>query len=103
MSHEVDGTGEVDRAAFIVRGRVQGVGFRWSTVQRARDLGLEGSVWNRPDGAVEVHVRGSADSLAALVGWLGEGPRHAKVDHVETIPPRAPADVAGFRVVEPGG
>jgi acylphosphatase len=103
MSLEAEGASGVERAAFVVRGRVQGVGFRWSTVRRARDLDLEGSVWNRPDGGVEVHARGSADALAALASWLGEGPAHAKVDRVETIAPGAPAEGPGFQVRRPEG
>jgi acylphosphatase len=86
------------RRAFVVRGRVQGVGFRWSTAQRARELGLEGAVWNRRDGAVEVHVRGSRPDVTAFAGWLSEGPPAARVAGVEVIEPGPSADVRGFQI-----
>jgi acylphosphatase len=67
----------------VVRGRVQGVGFRYSTVRRARDLGLTGWVRNRRDGSVELVAQGTAAAVAALVAWCGHGPSSARVDDVE--------------------
>lgn len=72
-------------AAYRVRGRVQGVGFRWWTRSRARGLGLAGTVRNCPDGSVEVKVRGPADAVARLCGMLGQGPPGSRVDQVEEI------------------
>lgn len=69
---------------FVVRGRVQGVMFRYATAERAQPLGLSGKVWNRDDGAVEVIAEGDPAALAELERWLHEGPPHARVDHVET-------------------
>lgn len=80
------GTDEEGRRAFEVFGRVQGVGFRWSTTRRARSLGLAGTVRNRPDGAVEVHAAGDPEDLDALRGWLDTGPRAAEVEEVREIP-----------------
>ena len=74
-------------AAYRVRGRVQGVGFRWWTRSRARGLGLAGTVRNCPDGSVEVRVRGPADAVAALRTLLGQGPPGSRVDRVEDLPP----------------
>ena len=55
---------------FRIRGRVQGVGFRWWTRGRASDLGLRGTVGNRPDGTVEVHAVGDVDTLEVFAaGW----------------------------------
>jgi hypothetical protein len=62
------------RRAFVVRGRVQGVGFRWSTAQRARELGLEGAVWNRRDGAYDVIVVGGGHA-GRRGGCRGRGAR----------------------------
>lgn len=76
------------RQGYEVTGRVQGVGFRWSTTQTARQLGLSGTVRNRDDGAVEVHAEGSADALRELEDWLQEGPRAARVEEVREIPAR---------------
>jgi acylphosphatase len=48
---------------FIIRGRVQGVGFRYFTRKTAISLGVAGEVWNRSDGAVEAIVEHSDSSL----------------------------------------
>ncbi len=87
-----------ERAAWRISGRVQGVGFRWYTVQEARELGVEGRVWNRPDGTVEVQARGSPGALAALRRWLQTGPPAARVTAVVSVRVGPPADADGFRV-----
>jgi len=68
---------------FTVHGRVQGVGFRYSTVQRARMLKLAGYVRNRVDGSVEVWAEGSDTALNSLYAWLQQGPTMARVERVE--------------------
>ncbi|HEX2187842.1 MAG TPA: acylphosphatase [Longimicrobiaceae bacterium] len=73
-------------AAYRVRGRVQGVGFRWWTRSRARGLGLAGTVRNCPDGSVEVRVRGPHDAVAALRDLLRRGPPGSHVELVEELP-----------------
>lgn len=65
---------------FLVRGRVQGVGFRAATQREALRLGLRGSANNLPDGAVRVRAFGSAVALDALAQYLAQGPRFARVD-----------------------
>lgn len=62
-----------------IEGRVQGVGFRWSTKRRADELGLAGWVRNLPNGSVEVFVQGPAAAVAAMERWLGVGPTSARV------------------------
>jgi acylphosphatase len=71
------------RVHLIVKGRVQGVYFRASTVQQARHLGLTGWVMNRRDGSVEVLAEGPSDRLEELVAWCGQGPPGARVEQVE--------------------
>jgi DNA ligase D-like protein (predicted 3'-phosphoesterase) len=66
-----------------VRGAVQGVGFRYETVERAHDLGVLGWVRNEDDGTVLVHAEGPDEAVDALVEWLGKGPRDAAVEEVE--------------------
>ena len=66
-----------------VRGRVQGVGFRWFVRERARALGLTGWVRNRDDGSVEVLAQGDERSLRQLRSLLGMGPSGASVSAVE--------------------
>ena len=67
---------------FLVRGRVQGVGFRWFVEREAHTLGIAGWVRNDPDGSVEVLAVGNSQQLAGLRARLQEGPRAARVDNV---------------------
>lgn len=76
----------MERREWQVRGRVQGVGFRWSTRAEARKLGLVGWVRNESDGSVRAAAAGPGDGLDALERWLGEGPAAARVEAVEREP-----------------
>ncbi len=67
----------------VVTGQVQGVGFRASVVERARQLGVLGWVRNGEDGSVQVHAEGAQEALEQLVAFLGTGPAGARVDDVE--------------------
>jgi len=67
----------------FVRGRVQGVAFRYHTLKRAEELGVRGWVRNLPDGRVEVRAQGAPSVLEAFVGWLARGPAWARVDEVD--------------------
>jgi acylphosphatase len=67
----------------IVRGRVQGVGFRLSTLRKAGSLALCGWVMNRDDGTVELVAQGPREALDTLLGWLSCGPAGARVSAVE--------------------
>lgn len=77
---------EIESRAWTVSGRVQGVGFRYFVVERARSLGLVGWTLNREDGSVEVQARGPADALAGLEAALRAGPAHAVVLSVSPVP-----------------
>lgn len=70
----------------VARGRVQGVGYRYSVLAQARVLGVLGWVRNEDDGAVRVHAEGPETAVGALVRFLHEGPPGAEVDAVETEP-----------------
>jgi len=83
---------------YIVRGRVQGVGFRWFVDSEARQLGLAGWVRNNFDGTVEVLAIGSEQQLAALRKKLERGPRAARVDEVQEIPAEPVAGLNTFRI-----
>lgn len=82
---------------FRVRGRVQGVGFRYFAGQSARALGVRGWVRNDDDGSVEVYAVGSAAQLSDLAGLLWKGPRWAEVRGVDET--EAPVEsYSGFSV-----
>jgi acylphosphatase len=89
---------EVARARIRVRGLVQGVAFRMSTVDEARRLGLEGWVRNLADGSVEAEAQGARERVEALVHWCHRGPPAARVEGVD-VEWQAPGDGMGaFRV-----
>ena len=71
---------------FLIRGVVQGVGFRHATHREARRLGLSGWVRNRADGSVEAVAVGTERQLDALQRWVQRGPPAAIVDTVEATP-----------------
>ncbi|MHB1191618.1 MAG: acylphosphatase [Longimicrobiales bacterium] len=85
-------SGELEARGYVVRGRVQGVGFRWFTQRAGIRLGLAGHVGNRPDGAVEVHARGTAEALQSFEAALRQGPAASRVDTLLRVPadPRTP-------------
>jgi acylphosphatase len=67
------------RAHMVVRGLVQGVGFRWFVARRANALGLTGYARNLIDGAVEIEAEGDRSLVEALIGDVRVGPRSAHV------------------------
>ena len=67
----------------IVRGRVQGVGFRFSTRLQAGELGVSGWAKNLHDGSVEVVMCGEASAVMLLTNWLGTGPSSSVVTSVD--------------------
>ena len=66
----------------LIRGVVQGVGFRYAMAAQARLLGVTGWVRNRRDGTVEAMIAGAAESVAAMLAWSNHGPADASVDQV---------------------
>jgi len=75
----------------VIRGVVQGVGFRWFAVHEAQALGLSGWVKNRRDGSVEVAADGDSRALEAFQKRVTEGPPGATVDAIETLGDRPDA------------
>ncbi|HEY3540937.1 MAG TPA: acylphosphatase [Gaiellaceae bacterium] len=71
------------RRHVVLHGRVQGVGFRFSLLERARARGVAGWVRNRGDGTVEGVFEGDGDVVDALVEWCHRGPRGATVTDVD--------------------
>ncbi len=68
---------------FLIRGRVQAVGFRYFVVHAAEGLGVAGWTRNLSDGGVEVLAQAPADVIEALAAELAVGPRSARVDSIE--------------------
>jgi acylphosphatase len=81
----------------LVRGRVQGVGYRAWTERAARALDLDGWVRNRADGSVEAAFAGAEAAVAAMVARCAEGPRGAAVTDV-AVAQDAAAVEPGFRI-----
>ena len=69
----------------VVRGRVQGVGFRWFVREAARALGVAGWVRNHPDGSVEVAATGEEAAIRSLRMALATGPTEASIATVDDI------------------
>jgi acylphosphatase len=67
---------------YLVKGRVQGVGFRWFVQREAAEIGLRGWVRNTEDGHVEIVAAGSAEDLSELKTALHKGSRGSRVDAV---------------------
>ena len=82
---------------YLVRGRVQGVGYRYFVLREAEGLGVTGFARNLPDGSVEVVAEGDDPLLATLEERLRKGPSFAKVAGVERaeVPARGGA---GFHI-----
>ena len=80
-----------------VAGRVQGVGFRYATAEKALFLGVGGYVRNLPDRRVEVLACGEESAVIALRNWLWQGPQPARVSGVqcEILPLQ---DIQSFRI-----
>lgn len=83
---------------FLVRGRVQGVGFRWFVEREAHILGVAGWVRNNADGRVEVLAQGTPEQLDALSLRLREGPRAARVDDVDESEAKLTDGMKTFRI-----
>jgi len=83
---------------YIVRGRVQGVGFRWFVEREAHTLGIAGWVRNNHDCSVEVLAQGNRHQLSGLHSRLREGPRAARVDTVDVSDASPVAGLNSFRI-----
>ena len=86
------------RVRLVIRGRVQGVGFRGFAAREAGGLGVAGGVLNRSDGAVEVEAEGGLDQLARLLEALRAGPAGAHVTGIEEHWSEGPPRYREFRV-----
>ena len=74
------------RLRLLVRGAVQGVGFRWFARETAQQLGVAGWVRNCPDGSVEIAVGGDDSRVEQFAAAIARGPHHASVSEVSRDP-----------------
>lgn len=82
----------------IVKGLVQGVFFRQSTLEEAARRGLAGTVRNLPDRTVEIVVRGPASLVDELLAWARRGPPSARVDALEVTEMAPDPALAPFHI-----
>lgn len=66
-----------------ISGCVQGVGFRYSALNKAKDLGITGFVKNKYDGSVYIEAEGEENILLSFIEWCKNGPSWSRVDKVE--------------------
>ena len=90
------------RAHVFVSGRVQGVGFRYSTFDLAAELNLGGWVRNLPDGRVEAVFEGDEDAVRRAVEWCRAGPPGAFVERVSLEWQPATGEFEEFRIERSG-
>jgi len=83
---------------YIVKGRVQRVGFRFFVENAAQREGIQGYVRNQHDGSVEIVAEGDIEALQRFEMALRRGPAGARVDDVDTIEVEPSSRFAGFRV-----
>lgn len=86
------------RMRAVVRGRVQGVSYRWYTVREAERLGLSGWVRNLADGSVELEAEGEETRLQELLTWCKQGPPAARVTDVAATWLPATGEDGSFRI-----
>ncbi|MCK6080268.1 acylphosphatase [Microbacterium sp. EYE_5] len=86
------------RIRLVVRGVVQGVGFRFTMQHMAQQAGATGWVRNRGDGTVQAEVQGTASAVEAVVDWAARGPRGGSVDDVAMTEIEPLSDETGFEI-----
>ena len=86
------------RVKAIISGRVQGVWFRASTLEKALEYGVRGTVRNLPDGRVELVAEGEDACVDRLLRWAERGPTMAVVDRVELENPPRDREFTDFRI-----
>ncbi len=80
----------------VIRGRVQGVGFRFSIADVARDCGVVGWVRNRRDGSVEAFLQGDTNAVQRVADWCRRGPAGARVADVDVTEAAVDTSLSDF-------
>ena len=84
---------------FVIKGRVQGVGYRYFAIRAAAQSGVVGTVRNLPDGSVEAIAEGSDDAITEFREALAKGPSYADVTSVDETRLQPTGSYRGFDVV----
>jgi len=84
----------------FIKGKVQGVGFRAFTKERADEVGVKGWVRNLADGRVESVMQGKSEAVEKLLESVRKGPRSSRVDGVEAKEEKIGEEFRDFRVIE---
>lgn len=87
------------RTHIYVSGKVQGVFFRSSTRDKAKELALTGWVRNLDDGRVEAVFEGEKENVDKMVEWAWKGPEYARVEKVENTPEEYTGEFGGFVIL----
>lgn len=82
----------------IVSGRVQGVAFRYFTVQQAYQFRILGNVRNTADGKVKIIAVGDEVNLESFIEAVKQGPRLARVDDIQILPLKSHREFTNFRI-----
>ena len=87
------------KAAHVhISGRVQGIGFRWQTRLRAKELKIEGWIRNNPDGTVEAFIQGNEEAIIHMIQWFKDGPPGAKVEALDLSWQKPNPKIKGFNI-----
>lgn len=86
------------RVKITVKGKVQGVWYRQSTLEIATKLDIKGWVRNLPDGDVEITAEGEAEALESLIEWCKKGPPLAVVKEVKVVEQPYIGDLTKFQI-----
>ena len=81
-----------------IAGRVQDVGFRWNSREKARELNLSGWVQNTSDDTVQILAQGSPENLEQFIAWAKTGPRFAGVAELKTEWQEPGEILSGFEI-----
>ena len=87
------------RAHVLISGRVQGVWFRASTRDKAKELGIKGWVRNTPDGKVEAVFEGPREKVEEIIKWCHKGPVLARVTNVEVKWEKPKNELEDFKII----
>jgi len=86
----------MERIHLVISGDVQGVGFRFSAIEVANELGLLGWARNNPDGSVEIIAEGPREKLEKLASWSKKGSFLAEVEKVESFWEKTTGEFSNF-------